>query len=141
MARPMAPDPAIGVWKLNLNKSSFRLVPTASVLSVEPWGDGLKVSANTNDVQRKTLYPSIACKFDGKDHLLKGFPLADTISAKRINQRTSENVWKKRGKVVLTMSIVVSEDGKTLRLTRTGSDTQGRMIQDVMVYDRHQREA
>ena len=140
MAMPAAPHPAIGVWKLNLNKSSFRLVPTASVLRVEPWGNGLQVSANTNDVQRKTLHPTIAYKFDGRDYPLKGSPLADTISAKRINQRTSENVWKKHGKVVLTVRIVVSKDGKTLSLTRTSPDGQEQMVQEVMVYDRQKPE-
>jgi len=137
----MAPYPAIGVWKLNLKKSSLRLVPTPGVLSVEPWGNGLKVSANTNDVQRKPFHPAIAYKFDGKDYPLKGSTLADTISARRINQRTSENVWKKHGKVVLTVRIVVSEDGKTLSLTTTSPDGHGRVVEDVTVYDRHRREA
>jgi len=79
--------------------------------------------------------PETAYKFDGKDYPLKGSPLADTISAKRINERTGESVWKKDGKVILTTRTVISADGKTLNLTRTGKDAQGRTVDDVMVYE------
>jgi hypothetical protein len=138
MAKQMTPDPAIGVWKLNVPKSSFRLVPApkSSVMKVEPWEDGLKVSADSIDAQGNRLHPETAYKFDGKDYPLKGSPLADTISAKRINERTGESVWKKDGKVILTVRTVISADGKTLNLTRTGKDAQGRTVEDVMVYDK-----
>jgi len=47
----MAPDPAIGTWKLNLSKSNFKLTPApkSSVLKVEAWEDGLKLSVDTVD--------------------------------------------------------------------------------------------
>ena len=44
MAKQMAPDPAIGTWKLNVAKSSFKLTPPlkSSVGKVEAWEGGLK---------------------------------------------------------------------------------------------------
>ena len=138
MAKAMAPNPSIGVWKLDVAKSIFRLgpAPASSVVKFEPWQDGLKVSADTIDAQRNQIRVETAYKFDGKDYPLKGYPLADTISAKRINQRTSESVWKKYGKVVLTMRTVVSSDGRTLSVMWTGMDSQGQTMDEVMVYDR-----
>jgi hypothetical protein len=138
MARPIAPNPAVGLWKLNLAKSSFRLVPIPSVLKIEPREDGLKVSADTIDAKGTNLHPAVVYKFDGKNYPLVGTPVADTVSAKRINELISEGTWKRDGKVVLTIRITVSEDGKTLTMTRTEADSQARSGDDVMVYDRHQ---
>ena len=137
MSKPMAPGPAIRIWKLNVGNSTFRLVPapTSSVMRIETWEDGLKVSADTMDDQRNKLHTETAYKFDGKDYPLTGSPLADTISAKRINERTGESIWKKDGKVVFTVRSVMSADCKTLSMIRTGKDVQGRTIEDVLVYD------
>ena len=138
MSKPMAPGPAIRIWKLNVGNSTFRLVPapTSSVMRIETWEDGLKVSADTIDGQRNKLHTETAYKFDGKDYPLTGSPLADTISAKRINERTGESIWKKDGKVVFTVRSVISADSETLSMTRTGKDAQGRTIEDVLVYDK-----
>ena len=72
MAKAMAPDPAIGVWKLNIAQSSFALAPApkGSVMKVEAWEGGLKVIADTIDADGNRHCPTIACKFDGKDYPL-----------------------------------------------------------------------
>jgi hypothetical protein len=132
----MAPDPAIGLWTLNLSKSIVLLVPTSSVMKVEAWEDGLKMSADTPDAQGNKRQPAIIYKFDGQDYPLVGSPIADSISAKRINQLLIESVWKRDGKVVLTMSIGVSVDGTTLNVIRTSMDGEGRRIEEIMVYDK-----
>lgn len=137
MAKTTAPDPAIGLWKLNLTKSSFRLVPSPSVMTIEAWEDGLKVSANTTYANGNNLHPSVLYKFDGKDYPLVGTLIADTVSTKRINEFISESIWKSDGKVVLTIRIVVSADGSTLIMTRVGADGRARIDSDVMIYDKH----
>ena len=138
MAEQMAPDPAIGTWKLNFASSSFRLFPApkSSVMKVEAWEDGLKVTADTVDAQGNKVHPEAAYKFDGKDYPIKGSPLADAISAKRINERSGESIWKKNGKVILTTKTKISTDGKTLNLTRTVKNTQGQTVDDVLAYDK-----
>ena len=135
-AEAMPPDPAIGIWTLNLSKSIFRLVPTPGVMKVDAWGDGFKVTAGTADRLGNKLQPAIVYTFDGQDRPLVGSPMADTISAKRINQLLTESIWKKDGKVVLRMSIGVSVDGKTLNVIRTSTDANGRPIDDIMVYNK-----
>src|SRR5262245_53700437 len=80
MAKAMARDPAIGVWKLNLTRSSFKRFspPQSGSMTVEPWGDGLKVTAIMIDARGNKFNPQIAYKFDGRDYPLKDSPLADT---------------------------------------------------------------
>ena len=138
MAKDAAPDPAIGVWKLNVPLSSFTLGPALkdSVIRVEAWNDGLKVSAETIDVHGNMTHPRIAYKCDGNDYPLTGFPLADSISTTRINKRRSESVLKKDGRVILTVKAVIYWHGKTLTVIRTGINAEGRMANDLLMYDR-----
>jgi hypothetical protein len=138
MAKPNAPDPAIGIWKLNIGKSTFKLTPAPKgyLLKNEAWEDGLKSSVDIIDDHGNRRRPEVAFKFDGMDYPLKDSPLADTISAKRINERTTEIVWKKGGKAALTSRNVISADGKTFTVARTGKDTHGGTIEDTLVLER-----
>jgi hypothetical protein len=138
MARPTVPDPATGEWILNISKSNFAIspAPKSSVMKVEAWEDGLRVKIYAVDMHGNSIHQETAYKFDGRDYVLKGFPVADTVSAKRINLRASESVWKKRGKVILTVRAVVSIDGKTMSLTRASWDAQGRALDELLIYDR-----
>jgi hypothetical protein len=139
MKKGTAPDPALGVWILSVAHSTFRLLPppTSSVLRIEAWEDGLKVSVDTIDEQRNRIRPQTAYKFDGKDYPLTGTLIANTVSSKRIDHLITESLWKKDGTVVLTVRVAVSADGKTLIATRTGMGRQEQTTQDVMVYDRY----
>jgi hypothetical protein len=136
VAESFGPDPAVGVWKLNLAKSSFRLVPTPSNIRIAPWENGLKVSADTIDAHGNNIHPSVVYKFDDKDYPLVGTPIADTVSARRINEHTFESNWKIDEKVILTIRFVVSADGRTLTMARIGTDAQERVERDLIVYDR-----
>jgi hypothetical protein len=136
MAKAMAPDPAIGVWTLNLFQSSFRQVPTPTVLKIESWEDGLKVTADMPGALGHKRQPAIIYRFDGKEYPLTGSTIADTISAKRINELITDSVWKKDGRVVFTMRIGVSMDGKTLNVMRTSICADGPPIDEIMVYDK-----
>jgi hypothetical protein len=83
------------------------LAPRRSFLKIAAWDqDGLQVSADTIDAVGNTLHPEISYKFDGKDYPLTGSPIADRISARRINEREAQGVWKKSGKVVLAVRTI-----------------------------------
>jgi hypothetical protein len=138
MAKELAPDPAIGVWKLDVDKSNFALgpAPKNSVMKIQAWEDGLKVSVDTIDVHDSKLHAETAYKYNGQDYPLTGSLLTDSISARRINERKSETVWKKQGKVTLTAKTLISSDGETLTVMRTGMDGHGRIVDEVLVYER-----
>ena len=138
MTRHMPADPAIGTWKLNLLKSSFQASshPKSYLMRVETWEDGFKVSADIVEAHGNELHQEAAYKLDGKDYPLKGSPLADTVSAKRINERTEESLWKKDGEVILTLRNVISADGKTLNQTMTAGNVKGWTPDDLLVFDK-----
>jgi hypothetical protein len=138
MAKESAPDPAIGIWKLSVPLSSFTLGPALkdSVIRVEAWNDGLNVSAEIIDAQGNKIHPQIAYKCDGNDYPLTGFPLADSVSTARINERKSESVLKKGGKVIFTAKAVIFSDGKTLTVILKGMDPEGRLADELLTFER-----
>ena len=138
MAERMPADPVIGSWKLSLLKSSFKLTPAPEsyLMKVEAWYNGFRVNADIVDANGNELHLEAAYKLDGKDYPLEGSTLADTVSAKRINERTGESLWKKDGQVILTLRNVISTDGKTLNQARTAKDVNGWISDDLLVFDK-----
>jgi hypothetical protein len=53
-----------------------------------------------------------------------------------VNKHTLEIAGKKGGKETLTGRIVVSNDGKTRTVTTSTTDSQGKKITNVAVYDK-----
>lgn len=75
-------------------------------------------------------------KFDGKELPWEGNPDADTASVTRIDDNSQENTWKKGGAVTIIAKLVVSPDGKTLTLNRSGKEAKGRAVDNTMGYSR-----
>jgi hypothetical protein len=111
--------PEIGTWKLNVAKSKFSPgpAPRSQTTTFEAAGQGVKVSTETVAADGSKNVQSYTTNYDGKDVPLTGSTLADTVSAKRINATTIERTDKKGGKVVQTITRVISADGKTLTAT------------------------
>jgi hypothetical protein len=133
-----ASDPRMGTWKLNVAKSKYSPgpAPQALTVKVEPSGKGEKVIAefvNADGTRTTTQYTA---NFDGKDNPLTGSQMADTVSLKRIDARTTERTDKKGDKVAQTLRRVVSQDGKTMTVTTKGTNAQGQAVNNVVVFDK-----
>ncbi len=133
-----ASDPRIGTWKLNLTKSKFSPGPPPKALTVkvEPSGQGEKVTTEGVDAEGGRTATQYTANFDGKDSPLTGSPNADTVSLKRIDVRTTERTDKKGGKVTVTLTRVVSQDGKTMTVTVRGTNPQGQAVNNVIVFEK-----
>ena len=75
-------------------------------------------------------------KYDGADVPYTGNPDADMASAKKIDDNSYENVWKKDGKTTITAKVVVSKNGKTITITQTGTNAKGQTVNNTAVYDK-----
>jgi len=131
-------DPMIGTWKVNLSKSTYNPgpAPQSATNKFEPWEDGVKATIDIVDAQGNKIHSEAAVKFDGKDYPMMGSPIADTVSAKRLNERETGVVWKKGGKVAMTGRSVISGDGRTTTVTQTGTDPAGRAVNNVIVFEK-----
>jgi hypothetical protein len=118
-------DPFLGEWMLNLEKSKFEGVaaPGRRVMIFEGLpGGGIKHATETNPVGGGIAGRNeYSAKFDSQDNHIAGSFL-DTVALKRINQRTIERTGKVEGKVVETMTMTVSADGKTLTVVTKGTN-------------------
>lgn len=134
-----AADSNIGTWKLNPAKSKYSPgpAPKSQTLKIEAWGaDGVKYTSDGVGADGKATHSEFQAKYDGEDNAFKSNPDADMIAYKRIDANTIEATTKMKGKVTLKVKVVVSADGKTRTLTQTGTDAQGRTVNNTIVYDK-----
>jgi ABC-type transport system substrate-binding protein len=134
----VAADPAVGTWKLNISKSKFSPgpPPQSATVTYEETAHGIKRTGEAVNAEGNKTSFDYTAQYDGKDYPVNGNRNADTISLKRVNDRTVESTLKKDGKVVTTVRRVVSPDGKTMTLTITGTNAQGQKVNNVQVFDK-----
>jgi hypothetical protein len=128
----------LGTWKQDATKSKYSPGPgpKSQTLKFETTKDGIKLTSDGVDAEGKATHGEYVSKFDGKDVPWAGNPDADTASAKKINDNSYENIWKKDGKTTISAKVVVSNKGKTLTVTQVGTDSRGRTVNNTAVYDR-----
>jgi hypothetical protein len=134
----LAGDNWLGTWKLDVAKSKYNPgpAPKSLTLKFETTADGIKLTSDGVDSEGNATHGEYVSKFDGKDVPWEGNPDADTASAKKINDNSYENIWKKDGKTTISAKVVVSNKGKTLTVTQVGTDAKGRTVNNTAVYDR-----
>jgi hypothetical protein len=132
----LAGDNWLGTWKLDVAKSKYNPGPGPKSLTLkfEATADGIKLTSDGVNSEGKATHAVYVSKFDGKDVPWEGNPDADTASAKKIDDNSYENIWKKDGKTTITAKVVVSNKGKTLTVTQTGTDSKGRTVNNTVVY-------
>ncbi len=133
-----ADDQHSGTWKMNPAKSKYSPGPAAKsvTLTIEADENHYKVNAEGVDGNGNPTHVQFDANFDGKDYPATGLPVGDMVSLKRINASTIQVAQKKDGKTVMTVTSVVSKDGKTRTSTFKGTDAQGRDVNNVVVYDK-----
>ena len=135
----LAADNWLGTWKLNVAKSKFVPGPPPQGMTIkfEPATDGgIRLTADGVDGDGQAMHLEYAAKFDGTDVPWAGNPNADSAAPRRIDANRYENVWKKDGKAVVTVSATVSADGKTLTVIQRGKDAKGQVMDTTEVFER-----
>jgi len=134
----LAADNWLGTWKVDLAKSKYSPgpAPKSYMLKFEETPDGIKLTSDAVLGDDSALHTTYVSKFDGQDVPWEGNPDADTASAKKIDDDSYLNTWKKGGKTTMTAKAVVSADGKTLTVTVTGTNAKGQAVKNTAVYNR-----
>lgn len=135
--RVAATDKQSGTWKMNPAKSKYSgPAPKSATLKIESDEKGIKLDAQGVGANDQPTHTQFAAKFDGKDYVATGLPVGDRVSVKRVNDTTIQVTMKKGDQVVMTVTSVVSKDGKTRTSTYEGKDAQGNDVHTVVVYDK-----
>jgi hypothetical protein len=134
----LAAENWLGTWKLSPAKSKFSPGPGPKSLTLkfESTADGIKLTSDGVNAEGAPTHGEYVSKFDGKDVPWTGNPDADTASARKIDDNTYENVWKKDGKTTITAKAVVSKNGKTFTTLQKGTNAKGQTVNNTVVYDR-----
>ena len=132
-------DPWLGTWQLNLAKSKYSPGPPPKSLAVNWQGEGQnrKITVVGVDAQGNPIVIVMTeAVEDGKPDPVTGSPDYDAHAATRVDAHTRNASFMKAGKVVRTGILVVSQDGKSFTQTVTGTDANGRQINNIVVADR-----
>ncbi len=121
-----------GVWKLNVAKSQFSPGPGPSSDTVTIGADHKvtveEVRANGQNVNYSfTPSEGVAVPITGMQDA--------TIMEKRIDSHTVEHTWK-MGEMTLNGRAVISDDGKTMTYTMTGTAPDGTPVHNVEIYEK-----
>ncbi len=134
-----AADNSIGTWKYNPDKSkpasSTMFKNRTDVREATPDG-GVKVTRTEVLKTGASSNGTFTFKYDGKEYPATGTRF-DTISAKQLDANTTNwEVKKTDGKMHQKAHNVVSKDDKTMTVTITGTDAEGKAAPGTYVYDK-----
>lgn len=137
-ASAQSKNPGMGTWKLNVEKSKYNPGPAPKSLTVkfEPVGQGVKLTTAGVAADGSPTATEYTANYDGKDYPLKGSPLADTVSLKKVDDRTTLRTDKKNGKTVVTYKRVIAKDGKTFTVEIKGTNPKGEAFNNILVFEK-----
>jgi hypothetical protein len=139
-----APDPFLGTWKLNLERSQFPGPPPAQphLLTFEATADGaiLGMVYDLGPDGRRTAVARMTYRYDGREYRdtdpATGAAKTNTLAFTSIDRRTVEVVHRIGGAGVSYREIRrVAEDGRTLTFSAT-LPRRGGTVTVLQVFDR-----
>jgi hypothetical protein len=138
VASAQASDPAIGTWVLNVAKSTYSPGPgpKSSTRTYVATEKGWTYSSKGIDADGKPSANTFTAKFDGKYTPLTGSAAVDSILVTRVDANGVKGTEKKGDKVVIHVTRVIAQDGKTMTVTTTGTDAAGKPSKNVEVFDK-----
>ena len=139
-------DPFVGNWRLDPDKSKFTIGDPSfffGTMLIEPAGAGLKSTGSATSGEGLANEFTFNCTLDETPCKMvtalpmRGSSAVDTITLKRIDDHAinAKGMWK--GSVIYTDRRVVSADGNTMTIRRSGT-TGGRKYESIIVLARVQ---
>lgn len=134
-------DMSLGTWKLNVEKSKYTPAPfplKAVTMVREASDGGVKVTVTGERADGTPINTSYTSKYDGAASPLTGSGLPfDSISIKRVNADTFTDERKKTGGPYhVSGRTVISNGGKMMTNTLTGTDPNGKPLRATLIYEK-----
>ena len=129
----------VGVWKMNPAQSKYSPGPapkSVTITTTAVAGGSYKSVNETTPATGAATKTEVTYKFDGTDNKITGNPNADTQAYTRVDDRHYTVVAKKAGKVTQTTKVEMAADGKSRTSTQTGTDAQGKPVNNFIWYDK-----
>ena len=135
----LAQNPALGTWKLNVDKSKYNPgpAPKSMTRTLEAQGDKVKHTYQGVAADGSAISYSFTAAYDGKDYPITGSAPggADSISITQSAPGSFEAHLKKGGETVLISHVKVSADGKVTTIGQISPDGKG-AVKNIIVYEK-----
>jgi hypothetical protein len=135
-----APNPFIGKWALDLQKSTFHPGPSGmksqTLIVTEAPGGAARTVIDTVGADGSIYHVEYTSASDGKPVPTSGDPDSDSIVQTSLNPNTVKAVYMKAGKPTGTGTFTVSKSGKTLQGPMHGTNADGSKWNNHFVYVR-----
>jgi hypothetical protein len=138
-----AQDVQTGHWTLNIAKSQFKTspAPKTQIVTIVPDGkDGVKVTADVVRTSGAKAAFTYSGQYDGKENPRTetgdGAVPGQTVTLKRVDNHTVERISYLKGKKLVIEKWEISRDGKTRTVTQSGVGTDGKPVDNVLVYEK-----
>ena len=138
-----AQDVQTGRWTLNLAKSQFKTsaAPKTQIVTIVPDGkDGVKVTADVVRANGAIAAFAYAGQYDGKEYPRTetgdGAVPGQTVTLKRVDNRTVERISYLKGKKLVIEKWEISRDGKIRTVTQSGVGPDGKPVDNVLIYEK-----
>jgi hypothetical protein len=132
------PDPLVGTWTLNVQRSKFRpgLPPSSMTVTYEQTPQGLHATSVVVLRDGTSSRNEYTAAYDGKDYPITGVAKVDTVSVRQIDTLTSERIDKRGGERVQSYLRQVYADGRTMIVTQKGADAMGSLVDHLMIFEK-----
>ena len=139
VALAAADNPFLGTWKMNAAKSKGTpgTLAKEETVKFEAMGNEIKRTVTGTDGDGQPLNVSGTLPWDGKEHKVDN-PDGSSImvAVKKVNKHALDVTVKQNGKLLQTVKVAVSKDGKTMTSAVKGEDPKGRKLDNVEVMER-----
>jgi hypothetical protein len=135
-----ATDNSVGVWKRNVEATKYASANpnpiTALIMTRVAIPGGLRIISKGHRQDGSKIDYQVDVLYDGKDYPVKGVgSVFDTIAITRIDADHFPSVTKK-GKYYMQGMTEISNHGRTMTITNTGTSADGKPTNFAVVWDK-----
>ena len=132
----LPPDPTVGQWRLNLEKSKYETpAPKSMTVTIVPTTRGYAFTIEAIGADGQAQKWGYTSAFDGAVTPVTGAAGIDSVVASSSGAGTTV-IYKRAGNVITTTTSVLSDDGRTLVVTAKIPGGPGKEFTNVSVYER-----
>jgi hypothetical protein len=129
-------DPVAGTWELDVLHSTFHPgpAPKSEVRTYAETADGVKVSIKAVDANGKTQTTEYPINFNSTDYVGPDTKPGDAVALTKDNDYHASAILKHANKIMANVDRTISEDGKSMIITYTGTNAAGDKVHNISIY-------
>jgi hypothetical protein len=134
-----SPDPFLGRWTLNAQRSNYPpgSCPKRMTIEMEAAGRGIHYRSESVYPNGATTRAEYTAEYNGKPAIVMGtHGMLLPVSLKRIDSHTVLASYEESFQIVATSRRVVSADGRHMTITTNSRNRSGKAVTIVGVYEK-----